>query len=190
MPELGDVETRPTWRGPDDGQPTRRPMFPLLERSSPEPGVRAGSSESLSRAPSSTRLGPRLTSSMLATRQAPPAVLECRAMLSRVRAKVSRLIRTHLTERGRESPYYRKIAPCERGAYFRAPTPRSPDVAPDALGLNDTTDRHQLHRRRALPDDAELSRRPLAGLRHRRLRPLLRTACPPACDRERARALG
>jgi len=28
-------------------------------------------------------------------------------------------LRTHLTERGRESPYYRKLAPCERGAYHR-----------------------------------------------------------------------
>ena len=190
VPELGDVEVRPARRRPDDGQPTGRTDVSVARAIVARAGVRAGSSESLSRTPSSTRLDPRLTSSMLATRQAPPAVVECRAMLSRVRAKVSRLVRTHVTERGRESPYYRKLTPCERGAYFRPPAPRAPDDSARRTGARRDDGRHQLHRRRALPDDVELSRRRLADLRRRRLRPLLRTACSAARDRERPCALG
>lgn len=48
-------------------------------------------------------------------------------VLSRLRAKTSRLVRTHVTERGRESPHYRKLKPCERGGYIRRgpPAPQS-----------------------------------------------------------------
>ena len=55
-------------------------------------------------------------------------------MLSRIRAKVSRLVRTHVTERGRESPYYRNLAPCERGGYH-AGRSRSEE----AVGADDAT---------------------------------------------------
>ena len=77
---------------------------------------------------------------MLATRQAPPAVVECRAMLSRVRAKVSRLVRTHLTERGRESPYYRKtdsVRAWRRTSDVRRLVPRT--TCPTPRGSDDTT---------------------------------------------------
>lgn len=57
-------------------------------------------------------------------------------MLSRVRSKASRLVREHVTERGRESPYYRKLAPCERGEYYRG---GPPDARRGAGDVDDAT---------------------------------------------------
>ena len=61
-------------------------------------------------------------------------------VLSRLRSKILGLVRTHVTERGRESPHYRKLKPCERGGYYRRGQDRSPrdEGADTSIVVNST----------------------------------------------------
>jgi hypothetical protein len=45
----------------------------------------------------------------------------------------------HITERGRESPYYRKLAACERGGYYRPASAPTRGDASDVDAIDDAT---------------------------------------------------
>lgn len=61
-------------------------------------------------------------------------MLEWTGLLSRLRSKVSGLVRTHVTERGRESPHYRELKPCERGGYLEL----RPEAGNTSIVVNST----------------------------------------------------
>ena len=59
-------------------------------------------------------------------------------MRSKLRSAVARL-RTYAYRRRRESPYFRKLTPCERGSYYRHPSTRERIASHDGDGLDDVT---------------------------------------------------
>ena len=127
------------------------------------------------------RLGPRLTAvdatrGYAARRRRWPCLNVapcCRDSERRLRGSSGRIV----TERGRESPYYRKIAPCERGGYFD-PDADAPDDAPPNRA--ETTRRSSSTRRggELFETTLTLPRRRLADLR-RSTAPTAATGCQP-----------